>query len=134
MKPTNRAVIEKYYQQFWNNKKIALAEELFTTDLIFRGSLGIETNGIEAFIDYVNMLHATFENLYHAVEDIISEDQKSAARVVYNGIHIGKLFDIEPTNKRIRYAGSSFFNFDEGKISKLWVLGDLNTLFNQIKS
>lgn len=133
MKQSNREIIQRYYQQFWNNKKLELAREIFAEDLVFRGSLGIETNGIEEFLEYVNMLHNTFGNLYHAVEDIISEGNKSAARVVYNGEHIGKLFDIEPTNRRIRYAGSSFFYFEDEKISRLWVLGDLNTLFNQIK-
>jgi predicted ester cyclase len=56
-----------------------------------------------------------------------------AARALYNGTHQGKLMEFEATNNRIRYHGASFFQMKEDKIFDIWVLGDLNTLYEQLQ-
>ena len=79
------------------------------------------------------MMQQAFPDLYHAVEDVVFEGEKAAARLVYSGIHKGKLFDYEPTGFRVRYVGASFFTFREGRIAQIWVLGDLYGLYNELE-
>ena len=55
-----------------------------------------------------------------------------AACLTYRGTHMGEMFDIEATGRRIRYIGTAIFVFRDGLISNAWVLGDRLELLNQL--
>lgn len=130
---TNKNIVTKYYEM-WNTQNFDRAEEIFDRGMHFRGSIGIDTVGIEQFKDYANTILTAFSNLYHATEIIIGEDSQVAVYVSYIGTHSGKLFDYEPTGNKINYSGASFFKIKNGKITDIKVLGDRYSLYNQISS
>ncbi len=127
----NKELINAYYKM-WNEKDFDKADEICDEDIRFRGSLDITANGIEGFKEYAQMLIDAFPNLYHAVEMSVFENNMAAVYVTYTGTHEGKLFDYEPTGRRICYAGASFFQFKGSKIMSINVLGDLNSLHKQL--
>ena len=126
-----KQLVENYYAM-WNDKDFSKADTLLDPDVRFRGSLGIEANGLEGFKDYAAMLTKAFPALYHAVEITVFENDKAAAYVTYTGKHEGEIFGYKPTGKRICYSGASFFHFRNGKIASINVLGDLNALHEQL--
>ncbi len=130
---TNRELISSYYQM-WNEKDFDKADELCDNDIRFRGSLDITANGIEGFKEYAQMLTKAFPNLYHAVEISVFENDMVAVYVTYSGTHEGKIFDYEPTGRRISYSGASFINIKNSKIRSINILGDLNSLHKQLSS
>lgn len=130
---TNTEIVQSYYENLWNQKDKVYMDKLLDENVVFRGSLGIDTQGKKGFEEYFDMITAAIPNLYHGVETIVAQDNSVAARAVYNGTHKGKLFDFEPTNNRIKYNGASFFTIENGKIKDIWVLGDLNALYKQLQ-
>jgi predicted ester cyclase len=52
--------------------------------------------------------------------------------MTFKGTHRGRFFEIPPTGKEIRWAGAAFFRTDGAKISELWVLGDLDSVKQQL--
>jgi len=130
---TNRELISAYYQM-WNEKDFDKADELCDEDIRFRGSLDITANGIEGFKEYAKMLTKAFPNLYHAIEISVFENDMAAVYVTYSGTHEGKIFDYEPTGRRISYSGASFINIKNEKIRSINILGDLNSLHKQLSS
>ncbi len=128
----NTLIVKSYYENLWNKQDKSYIDTLLDDNIVFRGSLGIETKGKKGFEEYYDMILEAIPNLYHGVETTISQDNQIAARAVYNGTHKGKLFDFEATNKRISYNGASFFTIENGKIVEIWVLGDLNALYKQM--
>ena len=127
----NKELIRAYYDM-WNDQDFTKAETLLDPDVRFRGSLDITANGIEGFKEYAQMLFNAFPNLYHAVEIMVQENNLGAVYVTYTGTHKGPVFDYEPTGRRICYSGASFFQFKNGKITSINVLGDLNSLHKQL--
>lgn len=127
----NRELVRAYYEM-WNDHDFSKADKLLDPDIRFRGSLDIVANGIEGFKEYAQMIITAFPNLYHAVEMTVHENSMAAAYVTYTGTHKGPLFNYAPTGNRICYAGASFFQFRNGKIASINVLGDLNALHKQI--
>jgi predicted ester cyclase len=128
----NKEIIISYYENLWNNKDKSFIDKLLDENIVFRGSLDIETQGKQEFENYFDMIIEAIPNLYHAVELMIAEEDVVSARAVYNGTHMGELLDFEPTGNRIRYHGASFFKIANGKIIEIWVLGDLNSLNKQL--
>jgi steroid delta-isomerase-like uncharacterized protein len=129
----NLQLVESYYNDLWNRKDISFIDQLFDDNIIFRASLGVETRGKEEFLQYFEMITTAIPNLYHSIEAIVADENQVAARALYNGTHQGKLMEFEATNNRIRYHGTSFFQIKESKIFDIWVLGDLNTLYEQLQ-
>ncbi|EDZ61909.1 protein containing DUF1486 [Sulfurimonas gotlandica GD1] len=133
MVSSNKNIVSKYYEM-WNSHEFKKAETILDAKLRFRGSIGIETVGIDEFKEYANTILTAFPNLYHATEIIIGEASQVAVYVTYTGTHKGKLFEYEPTDNRINYSGASFFTIRNEKITDIKVLGDRYSLYNQIKT
>lgn len=127
----NKELIRAYYEM-WNDQEFDKAEKILDQDIRFRGSLDITANGIDGFKEYAQMVVTAFPNLYHAVEMSVHENNMAAVYVTYTGTHEGPVFNYAPTGNRICYSGASFFQFRDGKIASINVLGDLNSLHKQL--
>ena len=51
----------------------------------------------------------------------------------FGGIHTEHFMYFPPTGLKVSWRGAALFTFEEGKISDLWVLGDLHSLLNTLK-
>ena len=50
----------------------------------------------------------------------------------FSGIHAGTLMGIDETGRHVSWDGAALFYFTNGKISSLWVLGDMKALEEQL--
>ncbi|WP_417897647.1 ester cyclase [Bacillus haimaensis] len=132
-KNQNVELIKRFYHEMWNQFDKSIFPELLTKDFRFRGSLGKYTTGYKCFREYVDFIQNAFPDFHNHIEEIISEGNKSFARLTYKGTHHGELFGIKPTNKLIEYSGAAVFHFKNERISEVWVLGDIYGLVQQLK-
>jgi hypothetical protein len=66
---TKPNVVEAFYERIWNSGDLTAASELLTTEFSFRGSLGAELRGQEAFLDYARVVRAALpRSCYYAHE------------------------------------------------------------------
>lgn len=128
----NKDIICRYYEELWNKWDLALADELIAPDVSFRGSLAVETQGLEGFKAYVNTVRAAFPDFHNTIEDLIAEGDKVVARLTYSGTHRGEVFGIAPTDKKVAYSGVAIFRIVDNKIVNGWVLGDMPGLMKQL--
>lgn len=128
----NDRIIARYYQELWNRFGKSLIPELLEEGIRFRGSLGEEIVGHAAFAAYMDRVRVAFPDFTNTVETILSDGERSFARLTYRGTQLGPLFGIEPTGRRVAYAGAALFHFRAGRIAELWVLGDVHGLLSQI--
>lgn len=128
----HRAIVERFYYDMWNRFDKTLIHGLLTEDIVFRGSLGHRVRGQEEFGRYVDLVQAAFPDFVNHIEDIVTEGDRSFARLTYSGTHRGELFGIAPTGRRVEYAGAALFRFRDHRIAELWVLGDVHGLLRQL--
>ena len=50
----------------------------------------------------------------------------------FKGGHRGSFFGVPATGREIVWIGAAFFTFDRGLITKLWVLGDIDAIKEQL--
>ncbi|MBU1215895.1 ester cyclase [bacterium] len=129
---TNKQIVTSYYENLWNKQDKSYVDKLLHDDIVFRGSLNIETRGKKEFLDYFDTIIKGIPNLYHSVEIMVSEGSFVTTRTLYNGTHSGELAGFKPTGNHIVYYGASFFKMKDEKIIDIWVLGDLNSLYKQL--
>jgi predicted ester cyclase len=130
----HKKTVQRFYDELWNKWNYAIIGEILTPDVAFHGSLAVQNNGHRGFIDYAEMVRNAFPDFTNSVEQLIAEGDKVAACLTYRGTHMGEIFDIEGTGRRIRYIGTAIFVFREGLISNAWVLGDRLELLQQLNA
>lgn len=133
MPSTPTELVERFYNVVWKNADEAEATRLLDADFRFRGSLGPELKGPDGFIAYMRSVHAALEGFTCQIEEIITADERVAARMTFTGRHRAKFFGVAPTGRDIRWSGAAFFETRGDKITSLWVLGDIEGLRRQLE-
>jgi steroid delta-isomerase-like uncharacterized protein len=128
----NKELIRRYYDEMWNPWNFAACDWLLASDIAFYGSLGVATQGIAAFRDYMQTVRAAFPDFHNTIEEMVAENDRIVARLTYRGTHRGEIFGLAPSGKKITYAGTAFFRIAAGKVAEGWVLGDRLGLLQQL--
>src|SRR2546421_8068945 len=119
-----KALVRRYYDEMWNRWNFVVADKLISESIRFRGSLGMTANGREGFKEYMRTIQRAFPDFHNQIEELIAEEEKVVARLTYAGTHQGGLFGIEPTGKKVSYAGIAIFRISAHCIAEGWILGD----------
>ncbi len=128
----HKEAVRKFYDAIWNNDEKSIIPELLSEDFSFRGSLGPKHRGHKGFIQYMDFIRSALGNYRCEIIDMVAEDNKLYARMLYSGVHKGELFGYAPTHGKIKWDGVAVFTFDQGKIAELWVLGDVHDVILQL--
>ena len=127
-----KALVRRYYDEMWNRWNFAVADELISESISFRGSLGVSVKGRDEFKGYMSTVQRAFPDFHNHIEELIAEEEKVVARLTYIGTHQGTLFGIEPTGKKVSYAGIAIFRISAHCVAEGWVLGDRHGLREQL--
>ena len=131
---TPRILVERFYNEVWNQAVESVAWLLLHPQFRFRASLGPEREGPQAFIDYLHAIHAALGAYTCVIEDLVESDRRAAAKMRFCGVHRGPFFGVSPTGRQITWAGAAFFTTDGRQITALWVLGDIDAVKRQLGS
>jgi predicted ester cyclase len=133
--PANRqeheseALIRRFYDELWNRWQLDLADEIVSEDLRFRGSLGTECEGRNEFKRYAATVREAFPDWHNQIDEILAVGDRVVTRMRWSGTHRGALGDLQPTGRRIEYAGAAFFRLKVNLIEQAWVVGDTQELW-----
>ncbi len=125
--------VTKFYQIIWNEHNKDAIPEVLHESFQFRGSLGSEKSGHAGFIEYLDMVHAALDDYQCEIKEMVSEHSKVFAKMQFSGIHKGEFMGVEATGRRLSWQGAALFHFKNGKVSSLWVVGDLDSLRSQLR-
>ena len=129
-----RGLVRLFYEKFWNEIDLGMADEILHPDVTFRGSVGVGARGRREVCDYVLMVTTALSDYRCDVESLITDGDNAAAKVRFSGIHSGDFLGQPPTGRRVEWIGAAFFTADENKLRDIWVLGDLESLRSQLRS
>jgi steroid delta-isomerase-like uncharacterized protein len=132
MARTPKDLVESFYHDLWNQADDRVAREILDEDFRFRGSLGPERRGQDGFIDYMQSVHRALGDYICIIEDLVTTKDRAAARMIFKGKHRGAFFGVEATGREINWAGAAFFRIKGERIAELWVLGDIDSVKQQL--
>ncbi len=107
--------------------------DLLAIDFSFRGSLGPELKGHEAFKEYVRAIRGALSDYRCEILTCITEANQAFARMRFSGCHTAEFRGYQATGKRVQWHGAALFRFEEDRIAELWVLGDLAGLDEELE-
>lgn len=129
-----RGLVRLFYEKFWNEIDLGMADEILHPDVKFRGSVGVGAIGRREVCDYVVMVTTALSDYRCDIESLIAERDRAAGKVRLSGYHTGEFLGYPPTGRRVEWMGAAFFTAEEDMLKDIWVLGDLETLRAQLGS
>jgi steroid delta-isomerase-like uncharacterized protein len=114
---SKRLVIERYFNQLFNQGKVELATELLHPEYV-NGSPGSPDlpRGREGVVVVVKALRTAFPDLKYEIEDMVIGADAVAVRTTLRGTHRGDFFGLPPTGKSVEVSQMTFERFKDGKI------------------
>jgi steroid delta-isomerase-like uncharacterized protein len=112
-----RIVIQRYFDELFNQGKVELVTELLHPDYV-NGSPGSPDlpRGRDGVAIVVKALRAAFPDLEYQIEDMVIGPDAVAVRTTLRGTHRGDFFGLAATGKRIEVSQMTIERFKDGKI------------------
>lgn len=68
------------------------------------------------------------------IDQLVCEGSQVAVPLTFSGVQRDRLFGVEATGRRVAWSGAAFFSTEAGRITSLWVLGDVDAVRRQLGS
>jgi predicted ester cyclase len=94
---------------------------------------GLDKVGHEGFARMVSGIHAALAEYHCEIHSMVVEGNKAFCRLRFSGRHCGNLMGYPPTQQVVSWMGATEFTCINGKILKVWELGDMKTLEEQLQ-
>ena len=127
----NKALVERFVEEFWNEGNTSTADELMAPDAKIHLPSGEVVNPDEAK-GFAARWRESFPDWHSTFEELVAEGDRVAERWTGRGTHQGELQGIPPTGKRVEAPGSVFYRIVDGKIVELWGQLDMMSLMQQL--
>jgi predicted ester cyclase len=131
---TTRELVKKFISEIWNRGEVELIPKVCHPSLRFNGHVGMDRVGHEGFARMVTTVREALSEYHCEIHSMVVESTKAFCRLRFTGKHTGNLLGYPPTGKTVAWMGASEFTCKNGKILKVWELGDLKSLEEQLRS
>lgn len=133
MSTDNKAIVQRLYEEVWNNRKLEVINEILSPSHALHGpNFSGSAIGPEAYKREASAFFAGFPDLHWTVEDIIAERGKVVACWTFSGTHKGEYMGIAATNKKVSVDGMTIHHLAGGKIMDSYSIRDALGLMQQL--
>lgn len=129
---TNKAVVLRFLEEFWNSKKLEVLEELVDPAFVNHDPSNPDVRNREDLKQFAITVATAFPDAHITQEDMIGEGDKVAKRWTLRGTHRGPFLGIAPTERLVEFTGTETYRIVNDKIVELWWNWDLLGLMKQL--
>lgn len=117
MQNPKRAVIQRYFEELFNQGKVEIVGELLAPDYVNHSTASPEqSRGPDGVVEVVLALRRAFPDLKYEILDLIEGDSAVAVRARVTGTHLGDFFGAPPTGRSIDVAQITIERFRGDRI------------------
>ena len=127
MSEANKELVRRHFEEIWNHKDLAVADELMAPDYLehalapFGQAEPGRVNGPAATRQTTQWLLAQFPDLHMTIEAMVAEGDLVAVRGLSEGTNLGPLNRVvPPTGKRFAARQSHWFRVADGTLAAHW--------------
>lgn len=129
----NLQMMRRWFQEVWNEGKVATIHELLSPNAIGKGQTGQgEIHGPADFVPFVERIRGAFPDIQITVEDGFSVEDKVVVRWSAAMTHTGDHLGMPATGKPVRVTGITIARIRDGQIIEGWDNWDQLGMLQQI--
>lgn len=120
MREENVALVKRWFEEVWNQRRTDTIEELLAEDAVC-SSAGVPFHGPAEFIEKLHTpLLQAFPDLRAELESMVADEEQVVVRWVVRGLHRGDGLGIKASGLNVEFRGMTWLRCEEGKITKGW--------------
>jgi predicted ester cyclase len=133
MSAENIAVVRRFFEEVWNQRRAETIEELLDEESVCQSDLG-ELRGPAGFraMQYEPFL-AAFPDARVTIEGIMAVGDEVAVRWSADATHTGGAMEMAPTGRPVRMEGVSSIQVRDGKLGVGWQWSNIPTLLASLR-
>lgn len=120
MSQTNKAVVRRWFDEVWNQKRIAAIDELLAGHSRLHGLGEMPLEGPAAFKPFHAAFVDAFPDIHVHIDELVAEGDLVAARFTCTATHAGHGLGVPPTNRRAMFTGMSLVRIENGLAVEAW--------------
>lgn len=126
-----RQAVETFYRAF-NDKNPDLVDEVLAPSWNDIPLAPGQSAGPEGIKPIIRSVAQAFPDAQITVNDMIQEPGRIAVRAEISGTHLGEIFGIAPTGKKVTFRLHEFHTIDGDQLTTTWHMEDWFGLFLQL--
>lgn len=127
----NKQIIGRFVDEVINGQNHDRIEAYVDENVADHTPFG-DTEGIEAFRETTEAIHAAFPDFEVTPEEIISEENTVSVRMTQRGTHEGEFLGVAPTGNSFEIKAMAFVHMEDGMLVERWVQPDVLGLMQQL--
>jgi len=118
----------------WNTGNIAIAEQLYTSDIIVHlvDQDNSELKGTTALMDYLSFIRTAYPDMKYEPDHMSIDGNTVTTRITFTGTNTGPRGDLLPTNKKVKVSIVLISQIDEGEIAEEWLYANWASIYKQL--
>jgi len=130
----NKAVVRRWFEEVWNQGREGSIDEMFPAQGVAHGLGDSESDvhGPAEFKPFAANIRGSIPDTNIRIEDIFSDGDRVAVRVILEGTHSGPGLGVSPTGRRVSIQGIVILRMVDGQIIEAWNSYDQLGLLRQI--
>jgi steroid delta-isomerase-like uncharacterized protein len=131
MSEESKAIIRRAFEA-WNAGDLDLFDEILAADYVHRDPAEPDVRSLEDYKRYVSYVHSRYPGLHLAIEDMLAEGDKVAARYTWRVTDTVGREDRPPTSRQVTVTGTAIYRLAGGRIAEIWVNWDELGYYRQL--
>jgi steroid delta-isomerase-like uncharacterized protein len=107
-------------------------DDLLTENVIDHNPIPGQGPGVAGFKQWMRYVRAAFPDVHVTVEDTISQGDRVAGRVTWQGTHGGMFAGVGASGKPVQFTAIHIVRFENGRAAEWWGVADLLGALQQI--
>jgi len=135
MSDANKQLIRRWFEEVWNKGRADAIDEMIAEDCVIHGlsgATGQPVKGPTQFKTFHTTFREAFPDITVAVEDMVVEGDKVAARCSVYGKHAGDSLGYKASQAPVEFTGMVIVRVKNGKIAEAWNNFDFMKMYQQI--
>ena len=131
----NKAVVQRWFDEVWNQGRAEAIDDLLGEAVLAHGltdEKGETVRGIDGFKTFHAAFRAAFPDITITVHDMVAEGDKVVAYCEVTATHGGDGLGFKATGKPVHINGMTISRIEDGKIVEAWNSFDFLKLYQQI--
>ena len=131
MSAENKALVRRWFEEVWNKGRVDAIGEMIADHSVVHG-LGDDLRGPEQFKPFHTAFRSAFPDIHIALDEIIAEGDRVAARWTATGTHQGDGLGFPATGRKMRITGMAFLQVEGSRFVSGWNCFDQLGMLQQL--
>ena len=122
--------------EVWSTGDLSGAGEIFASQYVnhqhSHPDSRQEVRGLEAWKAFITEFRAGFPDFQDEIQLQVAEGDYVVTRFISSGTQTGPFLGLTPTNRRIKWTGTSIDRVQDGRIVESWVNWDMLGMLQQL--